>query len=557
MLFAFTSPRTLEKIIPEIDLLIKMNDSQSWDKKHQIDFYKALVQCPFFEKTHSPNASKLTDGMQARDRINRAPRALGFVELKPVVKLTEAGYDLINGINVQETILRQLLKFQLPSPNHTQSSNVTFNIKPYLELLRLIYDLGSISKFEVAAFFSTMIDYKDYESVKNDILDFRKECSAKRGTVNIKELKDEKHTQIISRIWRAEIEKGQTATRESSDNSVKKFIETKKSNTKDYADAFFRYLHASGLVSLEKGTYHFIISKTKKEEVEYILNNTDRNPIVFDNNLEFYRYLGARNNVKLLTDDIEYVKKKLLKLGESYSDKSPLEELQLKLDEAYKNVKIRKENEDKAKLLDYSDYEDIISTYDKIKKGDIIDAPLMLEYNTWRSMTMVDHAIDVKGNYVTDAECMPISTAGGGVADIEIKYENFGLILEVTMARGSKQYDMEGEPVARHYGKAKKTINEDMYCIFIAPKLNIDCVAHFFNTNRFNTRVYGGKTKIIPMSIDDFVNFISSTKKNKISSSLQIKNFLEEMWKIGQDSNIDEVTWQNRISNSVLNWSLT
>ena len=149
---------------------------------------------------------------------------------------------------------------------------------------------------------------------------------------------------------------------------------------------------------------------------------------------------------------------------------------------------------------------------------------------------------------------MPICTAGGGKADIEIRYKDFGLIVELTTSTGSRQYEMEGEPVARHYGQAKSSINENMYCLFIAKKLNDDSVAHMFNTNRINTRAYGGKTKIIPMSIDDFVSFISATKENQITNSAQIKSFFEDLWQYGQNPDIDEIIWREEIKRRVSCW---
>ena len=57
----------------------------------------------------------------------------------------------MSGTRIDEAFTRQLLKFQLPSPYHTQSSKIEFKVKPYLELLRLINDVGSLSKTEIAA----------------------------------------------------------------------------------------------------------------------------------------------------------------------------------------------------------------------------------------------------------------------------------------------------------------------------------------------------------------------------------------------------------------------
>jgi len=74
--------------------------------------------------------------VSARDRINRAPKALGGVLLESTIKLTNAGSSLISAKRKEEVFLRQLLKFQIPSPYHTPSEKAaTFYVKPYLEIL--------------------------------------------------------------------------------------------------------------------------------------------------------------------------------------------------------------------------------------------------------------------------------------------------------------------------------------------------------------------------------------------------------------------------------------
>lgn len=74
----------------------------------------------------------------ARDRINRAPKSLGLVVLTPDISLTPAGKVLLSSKRKEEAFLRQLLKFQLPSPFHRPTARAAnFCVKPYLEILRL------------------------------------------------------------------------------------------------------------------------------------------------------------------------------------------------------------------------------------------------------------------------------------------------------------------------------------------------------------------------------------------------------------------------------------
>lgn len=143
MLFFTTSPRTPFKMIPEIELLGNNFSGQKWNKHTQVGFIELLSQEGFFNGKGSKNNLDFS----ARDRINRAPKALGFVSLNPTIELTEIGKLFVTSKRKEEILLRQLLKFQFPSPFHTQPTQGTtdFWIKPYLEILRLIYHFGTLS----------------------------------------------------------------------------------------------------------------------------------------------------------------------------------------------------------------------------------------------------------------------------------------------------------------------------------------------------------------------------------------------------------------------------
>ena len=136
-LFFTTSPRSPLKMIPEIEVLHNYFEGEIWNTDTQVAFIKKLAEGSDFERQGSDRDMALS----ARDRITRAPKALGFVDLKPVIKLTKSGEKLISGKRTEEVLLRQLLKFQLPSPYHKEPKqlNGLFGVKPYLEIFRLIY----------------------------------------------------------------------------------------------------------------------------------------------------------------------------------------------------------------------------------------------------------------------------------------------------------------------------------------------------------------------------------------------------------------------------------
>ena len=79
-LFFTTSPRSPLKMIPEIEVLHNNFEGQIWNTDTQVAFIKNLAESSDFEGQGSDKDMALS----ARDGINRAPKALGFVDLKPV-----------------------------------------------------------------------------------------------------------------------------------------------------------------------------------------------------------------------------------------------------------------------------------------------------------------------------------------------------------------------------------------------------------------------------------------------------------------------------------------
>lgn len=249
MLFFTTSPRTPFKMIPEIELLDTNFSGQKWNKVSQIEFMNLLSKEGFF----NGNGSKNNLDLSARDRINRAPKSLGFVRLNPSIKLTEVGNLFITSKRKEEILLRQLLKFQLPSPFHTAPTygNTKFWIKPYLEILRLIYHFGTLNFDEIMLFGLQMTSYEMFDDVVKMIDEFRINKVKNKG--KYKQFKNSIQKNIIIELFDKEINNGQIKIRESNDISIRKFISTKMSNMRDYTDACCRYLRSTGLINISKG----------------------------------------------------------------------------------------------------------------------------------------------------------------------------------------------------------------------------------------------------------------------------------------------------------------
>ncbi len=550
-LFFTTSPRTPLKMIPEIELLSKNFQGKAWNSDTQVEFIKRLAKSKEFQG----GGSAKEVAFSARDRINRAPKALGFVDLKPVIRLTEAGNQLISGKRTGEVLLRQLLKFQLPSPYHKEPEKFAgiFCVKPYLEIFRLIYVLGTISFDELMIFGMQLTHYKKFEQIVEKIRQFRRMRAY--TSVNYKNFRGEYLRKEIENIFRNDIDEGNTQTRESRDTSLDKFIRTKAGNMRDYADACFRYLRATGMIEISQRGHSLSIMPEKKREVEFFLETVNREPVFVEDEERYKKYLFDALLPVLYSDDRGRLLKQVSEALEKDEDLSgqTTEQLKDRLETAIQKRKTEIIEKQMKALKEYKKYDDVITVFKDIKANLLYDAPLMLEWNTWRAMTMLDGG-DIRANLIMDDKGQPMSTAAGNMADIVCDYDDFGLAVEVTMRTGQKQYEMEGEPVSRHLAKLKKETGKEAYCLFIAPKINESCIAYFYALHTMNIAFYGGQSVIVPMELDVFIHMVEqSYRAGYVPDPKQVKGIFEyslEQAKAAKDEN----EWYARIKDKALNW---
>jgi hypothetical protein len=427
--------------------------------------------------------------------------------------LTAAGQELIQTKRKEEIFLRQLLKFQLPSSYHKPTEKAaSFWVKPYLEIFRLIRHFGSLKFDEIMLFGLQLLDYRIFDDIVAKIEQFRIDRAANEQ--NYKEFRANYLNKELREIYHKEILSGNIKIRENNSTSTDKFLQTKASNMRDYTDALFRYLRATGLVNISYVGKSISIAPEKMHEVDYFLANTDREPCFIDDEKLYAEYLANPAIPQLFTDNKDLLLSKIcsefshIKVDETF----PLSALK---DILFDEIAKRKENilsEQISAIKDYRLYDDINVTFNQIKEKSLYDAPLMFEWNTWRAMTMLDGG-EIKANLKFDDYGNPMSTAQGNMADIVGDYGDFGLTIEVTMQMGQRQFESEGEPVARHLAKLKKETGKPSYCLFIAPKIDEACIAYFYGLHKLNISYYGGRSTIVPLPLTIFQKMVEDSYK--------------------------------------------
>ena len=399
-----------------------------------------------------------------------------------------------------------------------------------------------------------LIDYHAFDKIVSKIKSFRNKKAS--SLKSYKKLYRETVNAELSEIYSEEINANKLNTRESTEHTLFKFIKTKKSNLRDYTDACFRYLRATGMVAISHKGRSISIMPDKIADIDYILDNIDRNPVFVDNLVEYKNNLFNPSVPRLYTDNDENLIDYILR----HSDKTKAQIVSYSV-EQLKDLRDEIISKNKASIIDaqiqqlksYSLYNEVIDTYNEIIADELYDIPLMLEWNTWRAMTMLDGG-KITGNFKIDDAGQPLSTASGNIADIICDYGSFGLTVEVTMQSGQRQYETEGEPVARHLAKYKKSTNKNAFCLFIAPQINEACIAHFYTLAKTNISYYGGKSIIVPLPLEVFMKMIENSYSAKFTPTpLHIKELFDYAQK-AVDESPDERQWFNSIQDKALNW---
>jgi hypothetical protein len=150
-------------------------------------------------------------------------------------------------------------------------------------------------------------------------------------------------------------------------------------------------------------------------------------------------------------------------------------------------------------------------------------------------------------NLSLDADLLPKTHAGGGMADIVYKYKEdtypkHNLLLEATLSESTGQRSMEMEPVSRHLGECIKTSeNNNDYAIFVATNLEERIILDFRSM----------KSRYYPLGNDEYINGLKIIPiDTDILKQLLIKNInynsIYEWFEQAYNSNIPDPQWFNK-----------
>jgi hypothetical protein len=571
-----TSPRNPGKVRIELEILSQFVDvwkeqGKKWaPKTSQMEFGEALRASGVIEGESDTKQSLYfqrqvdTISMEnlawtARARFGTF-KFLGFTHItnEGYADLTEAGYRIINTKRPDIIMLKQLIKWQYPDNQHKGKtySEGTFHIWPFMAVSQLIMELGGLTKQELALFCFTMTTMQDIAKARKAIADFLVLYAREKGKVPKRRL--------VS-----------TTRKAFKEQAREQGFKLPTDSFRDYADAPGRYMRYTGLFSISGS--RIIVAKGREKEVEDFLK-LKLELHSYKDRANFYDYYGDPG-LPILTTDFDptilklqignlasdlttlYTELGVLKYGAALESPisltqtlpNDMEELRTLLD----NLRDEKKNVE-FQIIDIrgrgpEKLAEALEFYDNIINHQTFDDATYLEWNTWRVFVALDRAKKVKPNLIMDENLQPVNPALGGGPDIEVSFDTFHIVSEVTLRRGTDQAYYETYPVIRHIEDfMQKVNNQETYGLFIAPRCHQDTIHQFYNSWKFGG--YSGKiVKIVPVTINQFKDIAYWYVSKQDFQPNELRLLFKQVGEALQSSQSSQ-EWNNRLPSVIEQW---
>lgn len=515
-----TTVRNPSRLRPALQLFMTRMSGRPFKREEQQEFLNELVQAGLVD------SNRVVAGDDGGRKFASAFKQLGFVtdwEKGKSWDMTPVGLMLVEHPELEELIfLRQLMKYQIPSPLESRSRTQGFQVRPFRLLLRFLKraqeeNLIGLTKFEIALYVINVLDENDeaaFEEAILNIRNFRASYNAIIGKVN-------KNKFINQRLA-----------------SVAEKVNLVPDSLLDYADSNGRYVLITGLLTMHGNK--LTLSEARIPVVEAILSDGSSLVPLEDYLSEFYN-----PDVPLLpTDDLQFLQGDIVNLEQQFVELatilgeaatlpaqprevtiSELQAYEIRLRDKLRDVREIQFYRKQCSATSLDEIRDLLEDIDAGTKaffGGSDYAPAFLEWGIWRLFLAVNEIVGPVSKtrgFKIDEDINPIHHAKGGDADLTFTYDDFKLVCEMTLTSGSRQFVAEGEPVTRHVFKAVETSNgKPVYGLFIAKKLDPNTLDAFHKARYWRNFKTSVPTPVVALEIKHVLQLIERVKMQNVTA---------------------------------------
>ena len=300
-----------------------------------------------------------------------------------------------------------------------------------------------------------------------------------------------------------------------------------KNNFAQYSDMNIRYLIISGLIKHD-GRGITLVEEREPLAAELLGGLTSTESLK-------ERIVKLCSGVTLPTDTVEVANKVLMEeIAQLQALHIPItvprdiktmsakrineyrERIKYEVDKFKEEVYARKQRNQWEEILEYMNL--LVSGNYKKKELDedhVIHVPQdeassYLEWIMWRAFLAIDHSISKpyeSRGFKLDQDYLPAGHAPGGKPDIVFEFENYVIVIEVTLSSNSRQEAMEGEPVRRHVADVTTQYNKPVYGLFIANTIDSNTADTFYKGTWYLPGDRRVELDIVPLTLQQFSYF--------------------------------------------------
>jgi len=150
------------------------------------------------------------------------------------------------------------------------------------------------------------------------------------------------------------------------------------------------------------------------------------------------------------------------------------------------------------------------------------EAPAYFEWAIWRAFlainSLVNEPWECRNFEIYEGpqpyeSFLPVGCARSGSPDLVFEFENFALVVEVTLSSSSRQEAAEGEPVRRHVAKIADEYLEKkkpVYGLFLALTVDTNTAETFRLAKWYRKDDSELSLKIVPLTLQQFANLFKA-----------------------------------------------
>ena len=261
-------PRSPWQFLHMLELSIPFLKGKNWIAKDtasrnvtQIEYYEMLAADPAFNLKPGKE-----DEQRARTYLTMNATRLGFCykdkinKQKEIMTFTPAAKLLSEGQIIEQTWLKQMMKWQIPSQSDMNQHMLKNSFHPFLSAVRICLLLGSLtkdsneeflSKWEYAVFVLTMTNDKQCEINAKEIIKLRKKIANTTGKTKKNKVREKYHVERLKDIiYKEDIAAGRFGKRQDPTGKAtitSELVRRRKQNENDYTDTIIRFMRATGI----------------------------------------------------------------------------------------------------------------------------------------------------------------------------------------------------------------------------------------------------------------------------------------------------------------------